>query len=166
MKHSNSEMENILQIVSFTIENEEFGIDILKVEEIIRILNITKIPNSPEFIEGFVNLRGKVIPIVNLRKRLKINPKEFDNQTRVIVVNINNFTVGFIVDRVREVLRIPSSITEPTPYLTRSVKSEYITGVAKLENRLLILLDLEKILSLEEKEELSKVSNEEIEALN
>lgn len=152
------EAEEILQLVSFNIANEEFGIDILKVEEIIRVITITRIPNTPEFIEGVVNLRGRVIPVVNLRTRLGFPKKEFDNQTRVIVVEIADITVGFIVDSVREVLRIPKSITEPPPELTTDVNSEYITAVGKLENRLLILLDLEKILNIKEKEELLEVT--------
>lgn len=153
------ETEEILQLVSFNIGNEEFGIDILKVEEIIRIISITQIPNSPEFIEGVVNLRGRVIPVINLRTRLGFEKKEFDNQTRVIVVEVSGMTLGFIVDSVREVLRIPKSITEPPPSITAGVNSEYITAVGKLENRLLILLDLERVLDLKQKEELSEVIN-------
>lgn len=153
------ETEEILQLVSFNIGNEEFGIDILKVEEIIRVISITQIPNSPEFIEGVVNLRGRVIPVINLRTRLGFEKKEFDNQTRVIVVEVSGMTLGFIVDSVREVLRIPKSITEPPPSITAGVNSEYITAVGKLENRLLILLDLEKVLDLKQKEELSEVMN-------
>ena len=154
-----SESEDILQLVSFNISNEEFGIDILKVEEIIRIISITQIPNSPDFIEGVVNLRGRVIPVVNLRTRLGFEKKGFDNQTRVIVVEVNGVTLGFIVDSVKEVLRIPKSITEPPPAITTGVNSDYITAVGKLENRLLILLDLEKVLDLKEKEELNEVVN-------
>ncbi len=153
------ETEEILQLVSFNIGNEEFGIDILKVEEIIRVISITQIPNSPEFVEGVVNLRGRVIPVINLRTRLGFEKKEFDNQTRVIVVEVSGMTLGFIVDSVREVLRIPKSITEPPPSITAGVNSEYITAVGKLENRLLILLDLEKVLDLKQKEELSEVMN-------
>ncbi|MCS7053494.1 MAG: chemotaxis protein CheW [Ignavibacterium sp.] len=153
-QNKNQEVDEILQLVSFKIGNEEFGIDILKVEEIIRIISITKIPNAPEFIEGVVNLRGRVIPVVNLRTRLGFERKEFDNQTRVIVVEVNGSTLGFIVDSVREVLRIPKSITEPPPALTTSINTEYITAVGKLEDRLLILLDLEKVLTNQQKEEL------------
>ncbi len=155
-KH-NQETDEILQLVSFVIENEEFGIDILKVEEIIRLISITKIPNAPDFIEGVVNLRGRVIPVIDLRTRLRHPKKEHDNNTRVIVVNVNNTTLGFIVDSVKEVLRIPKSITEPPPSITSSIDSDYITAVGKLENRLLILLDLEKVLDLKQKEELKEV---------
>lgn len=156
-QNKNFDNDEILQLVSFNIGSEEFGIDILKVEEIIRIISITKIPNSPDFIEGVVNLRGRVIPVINLRTRLGFEKKEFDNQTRVIVVEVSGLTLGFIVDSVKEVLRIPKSITEPPPAITTGINSEYITAVGKMENRLLILLDLEKVLVLKQKEEIEEL---------
>ncbi len=150
--------EEILQLVSFKIGNEEFGVDILKVQEINRMLTITKVPNAPDFVEGVVNLRGKIIPVVNLRKRLNMPTIENDAKTRIIVVEIQENTVGFIVDEVKEVLRIPKSITEPAPSMIAGIKTEYITAVGKLDDRLLILLDLEKILSAEEVEKLEAIS--------
>jgi len=135
----------LLQLVTFKLDVEEFGIDILRVQEIIRIMNITKVPNSPEFVEGVINLRGRVIPVINLRKRLMLPNLEKDNKTRVIVVELSDKTVGFIVDEVNEVLRIPKSITEPPPEMTAGIDSDYITSVGKLEDRLLILLDIEKL---------------------
>jgi len=153
--------EDLLQLVSFNIDNEEFGIDILKVEEIIRVISITKIPNAPDFIEGVINLRGKVIPVIDLRTRLNKIRKAHDNNTRVIVVEVSGKTVGFLVDSVKEVLRIPKNITEPPPSLVSGVNSEYITAIGKLEDRLLILLDLEKVLDYRQKEELSQINNYE-----
>ncbi|MHB8338395.1 MAG: chemotaxis protein CheW [Ignavibacteriaceae bacterium] len=135
----------LLQLVTFKLDVEEFGIDILRVQEIIRIMNITKVPNSPEFVEGVINLRGRVIPVINLRRRLMLPTIEKDNKTRVIVVELSDKTVGFIVDEVNEVLRIPKSITEPPPEMTAGIDSDYITSVGKLEDRLLILLDIEKL---------------------
>ncbi len=159
LEKKHHESEELLQLVSFNIDNEEFGIDILKVEEIIRVISITKIPNAPDFIEGVINLRGKIIPIIDLRTRLNRIRKEHDNNTRVIVVEVSGITVGFIVDSVREVLRIPKNITEPPPSLVSGVNSEYITAIGKLEDRLLILLDLEKVLDFRQKEELSQINN-------
>lgn len=159
LEKKHHESEELLQLVSFNIDNEEFGIDILKVEEIIRVISITKIPNAPDFIEGVINLRGKVIPIIDLRTRLNRIRKEHDNNTRVIVVEVSGITVGFIVDSVREVLRIPKNITEPPPSIVSGVNSEYITAIGKLEDRLLILLDLEKVLDFRQKEELSQINN-------
>ncbi len=149
--------EEILQLVSFKIGNEEFGVDILKVQEIKKMLPITQVPNAPDFVEGVVNLRGKIIPVVNLRKRLNLPPIENDANTRIIVVEIDGNTVGFVVDEVKQVLRIPKSITEPAPSMIAGIKTEYITAVGKLEDRLLILLDLEKILSAEEVEKLEQM---------
>ncbi len=136
----------LLQLVTFKLNLEEFGIDILRVQEIIRIMDITKVPNSPDYVEGVINLRGRVIPVVNLRKRLSLPSKENNGKTRVIVVDLSGKTVGFIVDEVNEVLRIPKDITEPPPDMTAGIDTDYITSVGKLEDRLLILLDIEKLI--------------------
>lgn len=142
--------QELLQLVSFNIGAEEFGIDILRVQEIIRFMTITHVPNSPAFIEGVINLRGRVIPIVDLRIKLGLSKRVHDSDTRIIVIEILNKTVGFIVDSVSEVLRIPKNITEAPPEMVAGINSEYITSIGKLEDRLLILLDLEKILTAEE----------------
>src|SRR5208283_2795939 len=105
----------LLQLVSFKIGKEEFAIDILKVQEINRMLDVTRVPNAPEFVEGVINLRGKVIPIIDLRRRFGMLPKEKDKNTRIIVVELNGKIVGFVVDAVIEVLRIPRSVTDPPP---------------------------------------------------
>ena len=149
--------DEILQLVTFLIGNEEFGVEILKVQEINKMMQVTKIPNSPSFVEGVINLRGKVIPIINLRNKLRLSPKEHDKNTRIIVMEIQGKTVGFIVDAVSEVLRIPRSITEPPPPMIGGVSSEYIVSVGKLEDRLLILLDVDRILSNEEKSALANM---------
>ncbi len=139
--------DELLQLVSFNIGDEEFGVDILKVQEINRMLNVTRVPNAPDYVEGVINLRGKVIPVVDLRKRFGLPPKERDKNTRIIVIELNGKTVGFVVDSVREVLRIPKSVTEPPPALATNINAEYITAVGKLDDRLLTLLDMEKVLS-------------------
>lgn len=142
--------EDILQLVSFNIGTEEFGVDILKVQEINRMVEITRVPRSPDFVEGIINLRGKVIPIIDLRTRFNLQITDHDKNTRIVVVDIEGQTMGMIVDSVSEVLRIPASTIEPTPEVVTSVDSDYIRGVAKLDNRLLIYLDLAKILTGEE----------------
>ncbi len=144
--------DELLQLVSFKIDDAEFGVDILMVQEINKMMALTVVPNTPEFIEGVVNLRGRIIPVINLRARLGLNVKEYDSETRIIVVDLVDKTIGFIVDAVKEVLRIPKSITEPPPEIIAGVDAEYITAIGKLEDRLLILLDLTKILSHEEEE--------------
>ncbi|OLN24801.1 Positive regulator of CheA protein activity (CheW) [Desulfovibrio sp. DV] len=142
----------LLQLVTFSIGEEEFGVDILSVQEIIRMMDITKVPRAPDFVEGVINLRGKVIPIIDLRRRFGLATRDHDKHTRIIVIEINNMIVGFVVDSVSEVLRIPASTVEPPPPVVSGLESEYISGVGKLEDRLLILLDLNKLLSGEERD--------------
>lgn len=139
--------DDLLQLVTFSIGSEEFGVDILKVIEIIRMMEITKVPKAPVFVEGVINLRGLVIPIIDLRRRFGLQDKADDSDTRIIVIEINGMSVGFVVDSVSEVLRIPVSTVEPAPPVVAGMDSDYISGVGKLEDRLLILLDLDKLLS-------------------
>ena len=145
-----NEVSEILQLVSFHLGTEEFGIDILAVREIIKMINITRVPNAPEFIEGVINLRGRIIPIVYLRTRLGMPKKDMDKESRIIVVEFNDKTLGFIVDAVNEVMRIPVDITEDPPDFIGGINSEYITSIAKLEEKLLIILDLDRVFDLDE----------------
>jgi len=143
-------VDELLQLVSFNIGSEEFGVDILKVQEINRMVEITKVPQAPHYVEGVINLRGKVIPIVDLRKRFNLELKEYDKNTRIVVVDINGNILGMVVDSVSEVLRLPANTIEPPPEIVTGINSEYIKGVAKLEDRLLIFLDLSKVIDLSE----------------
>ncbi|MBQ9452523.1 MAG: chemotaxis protein CheW [Desulfovibrio sp.] len=149
--------DELLQLVTFSIGEEEFGVNILKVQEIIRTMEITKVPRAPEFVVGVINLRGKVIPIIDLRRRFGLAFKAPDKNTRIIVIEINSIIVGFVVDAVSEVLRIPTSTVEPPPPVVAGVDSDYVSGVGKLHDRLLILLDLDKLLSSEDIEMLSSL---------
>jgi purine-binding chemotaxis protein CheW len=148
----------ILQLVTFRLGNEEFGVDILKVQEINRMMDITRIPNAPPFIEGVINLRGKIIPIVDLRKKLGFNNESgfSEKTTRIIVVELDGLVLGFIVDSVSEVLRIPENTIEPPPSIVGGVESDYIEGVGKLDNRLLILLELKKLFSATDRKDMEK----------
>jgi purine-binding chemotaxis protein CheW len=157
-KKNNNENSELLQLVSFKIGTEEFGVDILNVQEIIKIVQITKVPNSPVFVEGVINLRGKVIPVINLRTRLGLQKLEHDKDTRIIVVELSKSTIGFIVDAVNEVLRIPISITEAPPEIIAGLDSEFIKSVGKLDDRLLILIDLNKILLQDETKQIEKMN--------
>ena len=139
--------DEVLQLVTFSIGDGEFGVDILKVQEIIRIMEITRIPRSPEFVEGVINLRGKVVPIIDLRRRFSMVARQHDSDTRIIVIEISGVIVGFVVDAVSEVLRIPLDTVEPAPPVVAGLESDYISGVCKLHDRLLILLDLDRLLS-------------------
>ena len=151
IKNQNNSADNeLLQLVSFKLGNEEFGIEIAKVQEINRITSLTQLPNSPSYIEGIVNLRGKLVPIVNLRKKFGMTQKDASDKSRIIVVNVADKTLGFIVDEVTEVLRIPIKITEAPPEVLNGSKTDFITAVGKLNNKLIILLDVEKITSTNE----------------
>jgi len=145
-----------LQLVSFSVGEELFAVDILSVQEINRMLELTKVPQSPEGIEGIINLRGRIIPVLDLRIHFHLTASELDEQSRIIVVEVLGNTIGFIVDSVHEVLRIDRSIVEPTPQMTTSIDASYVAGVAKLDGELLILLDLDQLLSVES---LNKISN-------
>lgn len=149
--------EELLQLVSFKLGEEEFGVDILKVQEINRLVEITKVPRTPDFVEGVINLRGKVIPIIDLRKRFGLNLKDNDKDTRIVVIDIDGSIMGMIVDAVSEVLRLPESTIEPAPEIATSIDSEYIRGVAKLEDRLLIFLDLSKVFSQQERAVMNQI---------
>jgi len=137
---------DLLQLVSFHVGSEEFGLDILRVQEIIRVQQLTRVPNSPGFVEGVINLRGKVIPVISLRKIFGLDDAEHDKQTRIVVIEVSGTIVGFLVDSVSEVLRVPADTVEPPPRLGK-VKREYVSGVGKLENRLLILLDVDRLMT-------------------
>ncbi len=148
--------DEIIQLVSFRLGEEEYGIDILHVQEINRIMEITHVPKCAYFVEGVVNLRGKVIPVLDLRKRFGLPVKENDKETRIIVVEISGKTIGLIVDSVDEVLRLPVSTIDPTPpMVSTSIDAKCINGVGKLEDRLIIIIDIEKFLTEEEKSVLS-----------
>lgn len=138
--------EEVLELVSFHIGPEEYAIDILSVQEIIRVVEITKVPKAPHYVEGVINLRGKVIPIVDLRSRFGLPPAERTKETRIIVVDVGRMIMGLIVDAVSEVLRVPLHLIEPPPS-GRQGPMEFHKGVGKLDGRLLILLDLDRMLA-------------------
>lgn len=138
--------ELVLQLVTFTLNKEEYAVNILSVQEINRITEITRVPNAPDYVEGVINLRGKVIPVINLRKKFNLQVREIDESSRVIIMDIMGVTYGLIVDAVSEVLRIPADIVEPPPPMASSFSSMFIKGIAKLENRLIILIDIDRLL--------------------
>ena len=148
------------QLVVFTIGEEEFGVDISQVREIVRLLQITYLPKAPIFIEGVVNLRGQVVAVIDLAKRLNIASKEKGDNTRIVIVEFGDNTVGMVVDSVSEVLRLSSECVEEVPALIMTeIPDAYIWGVGKLKDRLLILLDLKKVLSPEEVQHVERQMN-------
>ncbi|PLX68615.1 MAG: chemotaxis protein CheW [Denitrovibrio sp.] len=137
----------VIQLVGLKLGEEEYAIDVLKIQEIIRTVEITSVPRTDSFILGVMNLRGKVIPVIDLRIRFSLDKMDFDKETRIIVVRFETENIGFVVDEVTEVIRINKSMVEPTPPLVGSVGQEYILGICKYQERLIILLDIDSIVS-------------------
>jgi purine-binding chemotaxis protein CheW len=147
------------QLVIFKLGDEEFGVDILQVKEIEKLeQEVTRVPKSPKFVEGVINLRGEIVPIVDLRKRFGLSVRQISPDTRVIIVEINENMIGMIVDQVAEVIRVNVSDLMPTPEITKTVDSYFINGVAKVNDRLVVLLNLERTLSNDEARELSELN--------
>lgn len=143
------------QLVVFELANEHYGVEISTVESIIKMQEITRIPHSPSFVEGITNLRGLVLPVIDLRKRFGLESQEISRDSRIMVVALGSMKVGMIVDAVSEVLRVPSELIEPPPSMTTSSRANFITGIAKLDNLLVILLDMSKVLTADEQIELA-----------
>ncbi|KGX88617.1 chemotaxis protein CheW [Pontibacillus marinus] len=145
------------KIIVFQLKDEEFGVPVQQVGSIERMQHITRVPSTPDFVKGVINLRGVVTPIIDLRTRFDLHSKEHDESTRIIIVHYNDMEVGLIVDSANDVIDIPKEAIEPPPEVVGTVEAEYIQGVAKLERRLLILLDLQKVFSSEEVRELKTI---------
>ncbi len=154
------EKEKLMQLVGFVIGREMFGVDILMVQEIIRETPITPIPNAPDFIEGVINLRGNIIPVIDLRRRLNLRHAEAsDGNIWIMILNVEGRVTGFIVDSVTQVLKVPANSIKPPPDIVVSgLHSQYITGVCRIDQRLLILLDFDRILLVEEIKKLREIN--------
>jgi len=157
VKEKKEKQEETTQIIVFKLGEEEFGVNILQVREIEKLdQGITRVPKAPHFVEGVINLRGEIIPIVDLRARFGLTIPEIGLNSRVIIVEVGEALVGMLVDAVEEVLRIPVSAIEPAPAITKGVDSYFLAGVAKIGERLIVLLNLERTLSPEEEKELKE----------
>lgn len=135
-----------IQVVAFQLGNEEYAVDILNVQEIIRLLNITRVPRTEKHIEGVINLRGNIIPVINLHTRFNLGSTGNEEDKRIIVFQFDDIKAGIIVDEVSEVLRISRMEIESTEKVYSAIDTEHIKGIAKIDGRLLILLDLLKII--------------------
>ena len=143
------------QFISFTVAEEEYGLELLGVREVIRVREITRLPLAPSFIRGIINLRGDVIPIIDLRERLGLDAQEATAMTRVIVVQVEGQLLGMVVDSASQVVRIPAEHIEQAPLLLGRLSRELIAGVGKIDDRLVTLLDVSAVLGVGEKRELS-----------
>jgi purine-binding chemotaxis protein CheW len=155
-------MEQNIKCVVIKLHNEQFGIDIHQVRSIERLQSITAIPQTPPYVKGIMNFRGNVIPVIDLCQRLSMESSSYTDQTRLVVVTVKEIDVGLIVDAANEVMDINGEQIQPTPTITQEKKINFLYGIAKLENQILILLDVEKLLSnddvihLEQLEELKE----------
>lgn len=149
--------DELIQLVSFILGGEEYGVEVLRVREIIRMPAITKMPNAPDYAEGIINLRGKVIPVISMRKRFGLDGCENDTHTRIMVMDVAGALTGFIVDAVSEVIRIHSSEIQPPPPITATggVDQEFITGVINHAERLLIVMEADRMFTPSERESFS-----------
>jgi len=159
MAETDTAVKGERQLVVFALAAEVYGLDIGTVREIIRMQDITHVPNAPDFVEGIINLRGKVIPVVDLRRRFGVSVAEQTRESRIVVVDIRGEDIGLMVDAVTEVMRITGDAIEPASDLITTEDSYYIQGIAKLGDRLLILLDLDRVLSKEERAALTQTKD-------
>lgn len=150
--------------LTFILGQEEYGIQILKVREIIRIQKITPIPKTPDFIRGIINLRGKIVPVVNLHLKFGMNPKDDNEKTCIVVVQLEcmntSIIMGIVIDDVKEVLDIEPEFIEDVPAFGVGVDIDYIMGIAKINENVKMLLNVEKVLSVDELEDISKISKQ------
>lgn len=147
---SASKASGEIQLVLFKMSGSEFGVEIRQVREINRVGEITQVPKSPDFLEGVMNLRGRIVPVVDLKKRFRLPPTEKTNQSRIMIAEVGDQLVGLLVDRVTEVLKVPPSSVSPPPEMVLTIAGEYLSGLVEAKNRLVILLNLPRILRLEE----------------
>lgn len=150
-----------LQQVVFKLDKEEYGVDIMKVNGIEKYQEVVNIPNSPDYIEGMINLRGEVLPIFSLRTKFNLTDKVSDDNTKIIVAYTNDLKVGFVVDAVQEILQINEEDVEAAPPIVTGIDRKYIRSVAKVEDRMVTLIDIDLIVTDEEKLSLGQVINEE-----
>ena len=153
---SSAEMTGTIQLVSFHLADESYGIEITKVREIILMGEITRIPQTPGYVKGLINLRSTVIPVIDLRIRFGLPETELTGDSRIMVINVRGKMIGIIVDAVSEVLRISNDQIAPPPPTVAGLGREYLTGLVRLEEQLLILLDIDKLLGEEETAGLEK----------
>ena len=150
MRHARPSVPQV-QIVAFRVGGDEFGLDVFSVHEILRHQPVTAVPQAPAFVEGVLEVRGTVLPVVDLRRRLEAPEVGLDVDTRIVVVEFGGERLGLVVDAVREVLRVPETAVAEPPAYVRGLAAKYIRGLVRLEDRLIVLLDVERILSSEER---------------
>ena len=140
-----------VQLVTFRVGGQEFGLDVFAVHEILRHQGVTPVPRAPAFVEGVLDVRGAVVPVIDLRRRFETGRTEVDDETRIVLVQFGGERLGLVVDSVTEVLRAPETAISAPPDYIRGLAAEFVRGIVRLDGRLIILLDLDRILSSEER---------------
>ncbi|QOY34493.1 chemotaxis protein CheW [Anaerobacillus isosaccharinicus] len=151
---SETNLMNEIKVIVFQLKDEEYGVEVHQVKSIERMQHITRVPRTTDFVKGVINLRGVVTPIIELRNRFGIEQIETTDSTRIIIVAVGNMEVGLIVDAANDVVDIPTDLVEPPPQVVGGIEADYLRGVAKMEKRLLILLNLDKVLNPKELKEM------------
>jgi len=151
------EIVSEVKVIVFRLKDEEYGVEVHQVKSIEKLEHITRVPRTPKFVKGVINLRGVVTPIIDLRNRFSLEDSEYSEATRIIIVAVGELEVGLIVDAANDVIDIPVNAIEPPPEVVGGVEAAYLRGVAKLDRRLLILLNLDKVLSNEEIKQLDAI---------
>ncbi len=144
------------QYVTFLIGNEVYGVEVLRVQEIIGMTRVTQVPNSMHFMKGVINLRGTVVPVVDMRLRFTMEEKDYDNFTVILIVEVKGTMIGMIVDSVSDVVNIPVKDIQDTPHFSANIRTDYIKGIGRIDEDLVIVLDVDKILSHEEIEKIEQ----------
>ena len=147
------------KFLTFQLQNEEYGLEILKVREIMGLMNITPVPQTPDYVKGVINLRGQVIPVIDLRAKFSMPEGSYDERTCIIVVDVNGLLMGIVVDTVSEVLDIKTDCIELSPSFGTKLNTDYIMGMGKIEGAVKILLEIDKVLTSDELVALEGVSN-------
>ncbi|MDP1708232.1 MAG: chemotaxis protein CheW [Gammaproteobacteria bacterium] len=157
MNHAAQAADPIIQWVTFRLDNETYGINVMQVQEVLRVTEIAPVPGSPDYVLGIINLRGNVVTVIDTRKRFGLMPRDMDDSTRIVIIEVNKHVVGILVDSVAEVVDLRVSEIETAPNVGSDESSRYIQGVSSRNEELLILIDLNKFLSAEEWKEMSSL---------
>jgi purine-binding chemotaxis protein CheW len=150
-------VNNEIKVIVFQLNDEEYGVEVGQVRSIERMQHITRVPRTTDFVKGVINLRGVVTPIIELRNRFGIEEIEATDSTRIIIVAVDNMEVGLIVDSANDVVDVPHDLVEPPPQVVGGLEADYLRGVAKIDKRLLILLNLNKVLNPKELKEMTAI---------
>ncbi|OEJ14409.1 chemotaxis protein CheW [Brachyspira hampsonii] len=153
------DLEDSTNLVTFRLGSGEYAIDIMQAKEIIKMEKITLIPNAPDFVEGVINLRGNIIPIIDLKKRFNLEETEGDKNTGIIIVKIEDVDMGIIIDSISKVVSISNSDIQPPPPMLSGIGQKYIKGVGKLEDKLLVVLDLEKLFATDDDDDEAPIAD-------